>query len=113
MSWRVAEEKIGKWCAIKHSRSGELCLAGRYGEIWISSPTTYKAVITNARVANKHFGTALKQGEEMLHEFPITELSRWVKLLKIARQRVTMIKLAEGFGKCASRLTSPRSRSSL
>lgn len=98
--WYIPEEEyfIGKYRAIMNKKTKELALSGKYGEIWEVGPQTCGAVIISNTVANKILGTDAKKGDEVIAEFDIADLDRWVKLLKIpTRQLKLQLKYANAF----------------
>ena len=89
---------IGKYAAIKHESTGELTLAGEYGEIWVHNATHCRAIVTSVRVAKKLGLSPEVAGDECLATFPNEDLDKWVKALKVRRNRVTMVERANNYG---------------
>jgi hypothetical protein len=99
--YKSTKGRIGRHKAIVHSTTGELCIVGRYGEIWVHSDTHFAAVITSARISKKHLPKAshpVQAGDETLIRFPIADLTKWTKILRIVRSRELMIELVDKFG---------------
>ena len=100
--YKPKEAKMGKYKAIKNHVSGELNLVGRYGEIFMVNDTTCKAVITSSRVARKYLPPEkhpVNKDDEVVIQFPISELEEWIKRLKITSNRNGMIRMADWFSK--------------
>lgn len=99
--YKSTKGRIGRYKAIAHHTTGELCIVGRYGEIWVHSDTHYAAVITSARISKKYLPKEqhpVQAGDETLIRFPNEDLPKWTKILKIVRSRELMLELVNKFG---------------
>ena len=98
--WVLAEdnEKFGKYKLIKSKVSGEVCLVGKYGNIWEYSKTHYACVITSNRVARKYLpeeNWPIQKTDETLYRFPKEQLQIWAKILGVKKNRHQMIQIIE------------------
>lgn len=103
--WKPSSKTLGGYRCIELRSAGgecELALAGRYGEIWQSSPDTYRAIITRGRIAKRYLPKEhwpILPTDETLVTFPAAHLPIWVERLKIPRTRPTQARYANSFGK--------------
>ena len=91
-------EFFGKFKTIKNKVSKEICLVGRYGQIWEYSDKEYACVVTSPRIAKKYLPEThhpVKKGDEILYRFPKNQLTMFVKILKIGKDITHMIKIME------------------
>ena len=100
MWYKAADnERIGPYRVIKHRITKELCLVGKYGEIWMYDENTCRAVITSAQVANRYLQPTVpcRRGDEAIITFPLSDVVLWATRLKVTRERSVMIKRANRF----------------
>lgn len=92
-------ELFGKRKTVKHRITKELELHGKHGFIWEFSSTHYKCCITSAAIANKNVPNCAKAkiSDETLHIFPKAELEKWCKLLRISKNRNSMLEMANEY----------------
>lgn len=79
-------------------KNDKIHLIGKYGEIKSINDTTCKAVITSGTIARSYLGKA--SGNPRKHttvDFPVEELSTWIKRLEIYTTSDGNIKLASDF----------------
>lgn len=74
---------IGKYKALKHKVTKERCLFGKHGEIWEYSSDTIAVLVKSHKIANKFTDNKAHAGDESLFKAPLTDLSKWVKLIKV------------------------------
>lgn len=94
--WYVPKnETLYGFRAIKHKVSGELCLSGLYGEIYQFSDKKAAVAIYSGRVATKELGVKYHNGEESIVYIPNSEVSKWVKIIKVPKTMPAQIRYAE------------------
>lgn len=105
--WRPSTLKLfGQILACKHELTGELAAASKLGEIWEYSNTEAQCLVSSTNAANKvakllksaNF-EPISRGEETLFRFPVDPyLDEVVKILKIKKNRHSMVKILNAFG---------------
>lgn len=95
--WRPSEKRLyGKPCVElsltmegkKKGSERELCLVGKYGEIWKYSATKARLYIYSTRIRNK-----FNDGNAQL-VFSSKDVDNWCKVLKVVRTRTTQAEIA-------------------
>ena len=109
-NWYPAQERMGGFRCIKNRVTGELCLAGNLGEIWINSnkPEKMYACFTaggfQARRMASMLGidpkkAATREDSETKFTFSEELLPAAAKLLQIPKTRPLQCRYAENRGK--------------
>ena len=85
--WKIPDEPefIGKHKALKHKKTRELCLFGKYGEIWMAGVDKIGVLIKSSRVASRYLGKSGVLGDEFVIKLPLKELDKWIKILKVSK----------------------------
>ena len=88
------DEVIGGFPCLKHKVTKETALFGKHGEIFEIGNGLYKARIWNTRVAHGliESGTRYQRGDEALVIIPEGHLARFVKALKVHKDRGRQLK---------------------
>lgn len=94
-----AKEDIGGYHGIKNRATQEIALVGMYGEIYMWNDTICAAWIHSHKIINNYTNPTerYKQYEERVIKFPLSEIKKWVRILKVKKNRVDMIKKVEKF----------------
>lgn len=102
--WERTKLKLCGYPQTRNRLTGELCLVGRYGEIWQYSETEYAAFISSPHAAKRiskipNMDISIKRGEEAVVRFPTTQLNQICRALRIYKWLTHAIKAADEFGK--------------
>lgn len=111
--WIKSDQKLGKWKAIRHKLTGELCLSGKYGEIWIKNSipgflfqnkVTYSAMLraplrSKLELISDRSGSfkSLKKGDEIVFSFDSSQLDEVAKALRIYKEYEPQILAANSY----------------
>lgn len=98
--YKSSKDLIGSFKAIKLNNN-DIEVNSKHGFIWQYNQTTYKACFTNHRLYNKHKAAnnpKASLGDECIITFPYTELDKFLKILKIKKNRSAMLDRANSFG---------------
>ena len=88
-------EKIGSHKALKHKVTKELGLFGKYGEIWLAGVDKIGVMVTSSRLAKKELSQSGIFGDQFVIKTNLTNLNKWVKIIKVPKSLAKQLKLAE------------------
>lgn len=97
--WKKSTLRICGKLALKHSITNELCVFGKYGEIYQQDSGTITVLINNGQILNKHLKhllpekTKYKQDDEMQITVPEAEFDKWSKIIRRGNT-VSQLKIA-------------------
>lgn len=97
IQWRPTKQLLGGQSCVEHITTRELSIFGRYGEIWSSGATTYKAVIFSHRIVRRFLSKekwATDLHDEILIRFEAQELRIWTQRLRVPAKATTQAKIA-------------------
>lgn len=77
---------MGGYPCLEHREDEGTLLVGKYGAIY-EYGEGYRVIICNHRIANKNGFSQVKKGDEMLKDISAQELNKYIKILKISKQR--------------------------
>jgi hypothetical protein len=86
--WKATSKKVHGLKTIQHKVTGELSSLGKYGEIYEFGDGTFRALVTNAKVANrlcKYLGSkgGYKIGDEAVLKFTAADVKFIASSIKI------------------------------
>lgn len=101
--WRKTGIKMGGFLCIKHKITSELCLSGKWGEIWLNSndPRNMYSCFSSGRISTSRLSKSLglkaniKDHSEAKFTFPEAFLPKAIKILQIPKSRPSQIRYAE------------------
>jgi len=99
--WLIPETPvfIGDKKALKHKTTQEACLFGQYGEIWEYANDKIGLLITSTKIAGKYFKTRGSLGDEFFFIRPLSELSKYARILKVSKYLDVQLQQAKSKGK--------------
>jgi hypothetical protein len=95
--WQPAKRLFAGLRCIEHQLTKELCLVGKYGEIWIHNESTFKAVIYSHRIIKRFLPRerwSVDALDEVIIDFESQELNTWVDRLLVPAKPYTQAEIA-------------------